>query len=54
MQSPDVCSDTQRGNVFSDSEDEEEKQRDEASLAKKGTNSEAHSEKSKLANIIWW
>ncbi|XP_075019715.1 mitotic checkpoint serine/threonine-protein kinase BUB1 beta isoform X2 [Calonectris borealis] len=36
IQSLDVCPDTQRGNVFLDSEDEQEEQRDEASLGKKG------------------
>ncbi|XP_064309165.1 mitotic checkpoint serine/threonine-protein kinase BUB1 beta isoform X2 [Phalacrocorax carbo] len=34
-QSLGVCPDTQRGNVFLDSEDEQEEQRDEASLGKK-------------------
>lgn len=40
--------------MFLDSEDEQEEQRDEANLGNKGTNSEAYSKKSKLANIIWW
>ncbi|KAM9373016.1 mitotic checkpoint serine/threonine-protein kinase BUB1 beta [Phaethornis superciliosus] len=35
IQSLDACPDTQRGNVFIDSEDEVEEQRDEASLGKK-------------------
>ncbi|XP_074697962.1 mitotic checkpoint serine/threonine-protein kinase BUB1 beta [Strix aluco] len=36
IQSLDVCPDTQRGNVFLDSEDEQKEQRNEASLGKKG------------------
>ncbi|KGL99210.1 Mitotic checkpoint serine/threonine-protein kinase BUB1 beta, partial [Charadrius vociferus] len=36
LHKPSCSEDTQRGNVFSDSEDEQEKQRDEASPAKKG------------------
>ncbi|XP_052668040.1 mitotic checkpoint serine/threonine-protein kinase BUB1 beta isoform X1 [Harpia harpyja] len=35
IQSLDVCPDTQRGNVFLDSEDEQEEQRDEANLGNK-------------------
>ncbi|XP_030306904.1 mitotic checkpoint serine/threonine-protein kinase BUB1 beta [Calypte anna] len=35
IQSPDACPGTQRGKVFLDSEDEQEEQRDEASLGKK-------------------